>query len=96
MTERPDFVYLRPALAPSTQARRSRTRFNNKWDDVLNRRAVQGLNASPSPTISASEAGQWNALYGLYTLLGLNRPMPLPVAPTTPPPLTECGGPGSA
>jgi Tannase-like family of unknown function (DUF6351) len=68
----------------------STDRFNNKWDDVLNRRAIQGLNASPSPTISASEAGQWNALYGLYTLLGLNRPRPLPASPTTPPPLTEC------
>ena len=66
-------------------------RFNAKWQDVLNRRAVQGLNASVSPAISAAEAaGQWNPLYGFYTLLGLNRPMPIPATPTTPPPLTEC------
>ncbi len=67
-------------------------RFNNKWDDVLNRRAIQGLNASPTPTISAGQAAQWNGLYSLYTLLGLglNRPQPVPVLATTPPPLTEC------
>jgi len=67
-------------------------RFNNKWDNVLNRRAIQGLNASPTPTISAGEAAQWNGLYSLYTLLGLglNRPEPVPASPTTPPPLTEC------
>ncbi len=67
-------------------------RFNNKWDDVLNRRAIQGLNASPTPTISAGEAAQWNGIYSLYTLLGLglNRPQPVPASATTPPPLTEC------
>jgi hypothetical protein len=66
-------------------------RFNTKWQDVLNRRAVQGLNASSTPVISAAEAaGQWNPIYGLYSLLGLNRPLPIPAAPTTPPPLTEC------
>jgi hypothetical protein len=66
-------------------------RFNNKWDDVNNRRAVQGLNASQQPVISASEAsGTWNPIYGLYSLLGYNRPLPAPAAPTIPPPLTEC------
>ena len=66
-------------------------RFNTKWQDVLNRRAVQGLNARVNPTISAGEAaGTWNPLYGLYSLLGLNRPLPIPATPTTPPPLTEC------
>jgi len=68
----------------------STDRFNNRWDDVLNRRAIQGLNASPTPTISAGEAAQWNGIYGLYSLLGLNRPLPIPAAQTTPPPLTEC------
>jgi hypothetical protein len=64
-------------------------RFNPKWQNVLNRRAIQGLNASVSPTIGGSEAAQWNGLYGLYSLLGLNRPMPFQTG-TTPPPLTEC------
>jgi hypothetical protein len=63
---------------------------NPRWRDVSNRRAVQGLNASAAPVISASEAAQWNALYGLYSLLGLNRPLPIPPTQTTPPPLTEC------
>ena len=41
--------------------------------------------------ISAGEAsGTWNPLYSLYTLLGLNRPTPIPASATTPPPLTEC------
>ncbi len=65
-------------------------RFNPKWKNVLNRRAIQGLNASPMPTIGASEASQWNGIYGLYSLLGLNRPEPIAPSPTTPPPLTEC------
>jgi hypothetical protein len=64
--------------------------FNDRWDDVLNRRAIQGLNASPTPVIGAAEAAQWNGIYGLYTLLGLNRPLPIPASQTTPPPLTEC------
>ena len=63
---------------------------NPKWQNVLNRRAVQGLNASVTPVISASEANTWNQLYTLYSLLGLNRPLPIPASPTTPPPLTEC------
>jgi hypothetical protein len=65
-------------------------RFNPKWQDVLNRRAVEGLNASPMPVMSPGEATQWNGLYSLYTFFGLNRPMPIPAAPTTPPPMTEC------
>jgi hypothetical protein len=66
----------------------STDRFNNKWDDVLNRRAIEGLNASPTPTMSAGEAAQWNQLYGIYQLLGLNRPLPPPGA--TVPAITEC------
>jgi hypothetical protein len=66
-------------------------RLNPKWKDVLNRHAIQGLNASVSPAISAGEAsGTWNPLYALYTLFGLNRPEPIPASPTAPPPLTEC------
>ena len=64
-------------------------RLNPKWKNILNRRAIQGLNASVSPTISGSEAAQWNGLYTLYSLLGLNRPEPIQTG-TTPPPLTEC------
>jgi hypothetical protein len=65
-------------------------RLNPKWRDVRNRRAIQGLNASPTPVIGASEAASWNALYGVYPLLGLSRPLPIPPTQTTPPPLTEC------
>jgi hypothetical protein len=66
-------------------------RFNPKWKNVLNRRAVQGLNASVTPVISAGEASStWNPLYAIYSLLGLNRPEPIPASATTPPPLTEC------
>jgi hypothetical protein len=66
-------------------------RFNTKWQDVQNRRAIQGLNASATPVISAGEAAtQWNPIYGIYSLLGLNRPLPIPATSTTPPPLTEC------
>jgi hypothetical protein len=64
-------------------------RFNPKWQSVLNRRTVEGLNASVSPSISGSEAASWNGLYTLYSLLGLNRPTPYQTG-TTPPPLTEC------
>jgi len=65
-------------------------RFNAKWKNVLNRRAIQGLNAKVNPTItSASEIQQWTLIYGLYSLLGLNRPEPIPPAGTAPP-LTEC------
>ena len=63
---------------------------NPKWRDVLNRRAIQGLNASATPVISAGEAATWNGIYGLYSLLGLNRPLPVPASSSTPPPLTEC------
>jgi hypothetical protein len=63
-------------------------RFNPKWQDVLNRRAVQGLNASRSPiNMSAGEAGQWNLIYSIYGLLGLNAPVP--ESPPTPA-ITEC------
>jgi hypothetical protein len=66
-------------------------RLNPKWKNVLNRRAIQGLNAHVTPAIGAGEAsGTWNPLYSFYTLLGLNRPEPIPASATTPPPLTEC------
>lgn len=64
-------------------------RFNPKWKNVLNRRAIEGLNASATPTISAGDAAKWNSIYGIYSLLGLNRPQPQQSG-TTPPPLTEC------
>jgi len=64
---------------------------NPKWQNVLNRRAIQGLNASVSPVIGGDEASDWNLLYAVYSLLGLNRPQPAqPPGSTTPPPLTEC------
>jgi hypothetical protein len=66
-------------------------RLNPKWKNVLNRSAIEGLNASATPVTSAGEAsGTWNPLYALYSLFGLNRPEPVPTTPTTPPPLTEC------
>jgi hypothetical protein len=66
-------------------------RFNPKWQNVQNRRAIEGLNASATPVISGSEALQWNQIYSLYSLLSLNRPMPAQApTSTTPPPLTEC------
>jgi hypothetical protein len=67
----------------------STDRFNPKWQNVLNRRAIQGLNASVAPVISGGEAASWNGLYSLYSLLGLNRPQPAQSG-STPPPLTEC------
>ena len=63
---------------------------NPRWQDVELRQAVQGLNAEQSPVISGGEAAQWNGIYGLYDLFGLNRPQPAPPAPNIPPPLTEC------
>ena len=63
---------------------------NPKWSNVLNRRAIQGLNASVMPTMSAPEAAQWNGIYSIYSLFGLNRPQPIPPSSTTPPPITEC------
>jgi len=63
-------------------------RFNAKWQDVLNRRAIQGLNASRSPiNMSAGEVGDWTLLYSIYGLLGLNAPVP--ESPPTPA-ITEC------
>ena len=65
---------------------------NPKWSNVLNRRAIEGLNASVMPAnMSAGTALQWNGIYSLYSLLGLNRPLPAQ-APNSPiaPPLTEC------
>jgi len=63
-------------------------RFNPKWKDVLNRRAIEGLNASRMPSMSAGEAGQWNLLYSIYALLGLNAPEPEPGSSV--PAITEC------
>jgi hypothetical protein len=55
---------------------------------VLNRREIQGLNASRSPiNMSAGEEGQWNLIYFLNGLLGLNAPVP--ESPPTPA-ITEC------
>jgi len=66
----------------------STDRFNPKWQDVLNRRAIQGLNASRSPAnMSSGEQAQWNQLYFLYALLGLNAP--IPESPPVPA-ITEC------
>src|SRR5262245_18298350 len=66
-------------------------RLNPKWKNVLNQSAIEGLNASDTSVISAAEAsGNWNPLYSLYTLFGLNRHVPVPNSPTAPPPLTEC------
>ncbi|MCZ6784973.1 MAG: DUF6351 family protein [Proteobacteria bacterium] len=63
-------------------------RFNPKWQDVLNRRAIEGLNASRSPiNMSSGEEGQWNLLYFLYSLLGFSAPVP--ESPPTPA-ITEC------
>ena len=67
----------------------STDRTNPKWQNVLNRRAIQGLNASATPVISGGEASMWNGIYSLYSLLSLNRPQPAQSG-TTPPPLTEC------
>ena len=63
-------------------------RFNTKWEDVLNRRAIQGLNASREPSMSASEAAQWFGLYLIYQVLGLNAPTPEPSSSV--PAITEC------
>jgi len=63
-------------------------RFNPKWQNVLNRRAIQGLNASPNPiNMSGDEQDQWNGIYSLYALLGLNAPVPQ--SPPNPA-ITEC------
>jgi hypothetical protein len=62
-------------------------RFNPKWKDVLNRRAIQGLNASRMPSMDEDEASDWNLLYFLYGLLGLNAPVP---DDPSVPAITEC------
>jgi hypothetical protein len=62
-------------------------RFNPKWKDVLNRRAIQGLNASRMPSMDEDEAADWNLLYFLYGLLGLNAPVP---DDPSVPAITEC------
>ena len=65
----------------------STDRTNAKWKDVLNRRAIEGLNASRMPTMSSGEAAQWLGIYGIYGLLGLNAPVPQdPSVPA----ITEC------
>lgn len=64
-------------------------RGNPRWKDVLQRRLVEGLNASRMPSMSASEASQWNLLYQIiYPLLGLNAPAPEPGSSV--PAITEC------
>ncbi len=61
---------------------------NSKWRNVLNRRAIEGLNASNNPAnMSSGERTQWNTLYFVYQLLGLNPPLP-PAPPG--PAITEC------
>jgi hypothetical protein len=63
-------------------------RFNPKWQDVLNRRAIEGLNASRMPSMDQDEADDWNDLYFLYGLLGFSAPVPEPGS--TVPAITEC------
>ena len=61
---------------------------NPRWEDVLERRRVQGLNASRMPFMSAGEASQWNLLYGAYQIFGWNAPTPVPGSGV--PAITEC------
>lgn len=62
---------------------------NPRWRSAHNRRAVQGLNATPSPQNLGSSLTQWSLLYTLYRALGLNVAEPEP--PDSPvPALTEC------
>jgi len=63
-------------------------RANPKWRNVLNRRLIEGLNASRAPAnMSSDEATQWTLLYLLTNLFGYNAPRPLP-GPL--PSITEC------
>ena len=56
----------------------STDRTNPKWQNVLNRRAIQGLNASSTPVISGSEASiverPLRALYALWASTGRSPP----------------------
>ncbi len=61
---------------------------NPRWQDVDNRRAVQGLNAEQMPVMSQGEADQWNLLYGLYPFIGASPPTRTPGS--TLPAITEC------
>jgi hypothetical protein len=62
---------------------------NPRWRSSANRRAVQGLNASASPTNLGGSLSQWQLLYTLYEVLGLNVAEPEPPDSDVPA-LTEC------
>ena len=67
----------------------SSDRTNARWETAEERRKIQGLNALTTPNMnSASEREQWNLLYFLYGLLGLNAPQPAPGSDV--PAITEC------
>ena len=61
---------------------------NPRWQDVLERRRIQGLNASRAPFMSAGEASQWNLLYSVYPIFGWSPPLPVPGSGV--PAITEC------
>jgi hypothetical protein len=62
---------------------------NPKWRNVLNRRAVEGLNASRSPAnLGSGEATQWNFLYSIYSVFGYSAPRREPGSSL--PALSEC------
>jgi len=64
-------------------------RNNPKWRNPEMRQAIMGLNASNFPkNLSGGEIAQWNALYGLYSLLGYQVQDKDPASPV--PGLTEC------
>lgn len=62
---------------------------NPRWHSAANRRAVQGLNVSGSPTNLGGSLSQWTLLYALYGLLGLNVMTPEPPDSGVPA-LSEC------
>ncbi len=63
-------------------------RANPRWQDVEQRRLVEGLNVHRTPNMSDGEAMQWRLLYVLYGLLGWTAPTEDPGA--TVPAITEC------